>query len=83
MQSREEPTYLVTVAPPEVLGADVLVGVLGLLLLRGRVGDVLPVGVPPHLAVDAGNEQAGQGNAAGVSMDCGLSEAAGVGHTRG
>lgn len=55
--------YLVTVAPEEVLGTDVLVGVLGLFLHGGLVGLVLPVGIPPHLAVDTGNEQAWEGNA--------------------
>ena len=58
--------YLVTVSPEEVLGADVLVGVLrplraGVLVLL--VGDVLPVGVPPHLGVDTGNDDAGDSDA--------------------
>jgi hypothetical protein len=52
-------TCLVTVTPEEVLGADVLVGVLGAPLLEGGlVGKVLPVGIPPNLSIDARNNQA-------------------------
>jgi hypothetical protein len=58
--------YLVTVSPEEVLSADVLVGVLrplgaGVLVLL--MSNMLPVGIPPHLGVDAGNDDAGDGNA--------------------
>lgn len=65
--------YLVTVSPEEVLGADVLVGVLrplraGMLVLL--VGNVLPVGVPPHLGVDAGNDDAGDSNAVDRVSNC-------------
>lgn len=62
--------YLVTVAPEEVLGADVLVGVLGLLLTGVDVLlvlDVLPVGIPPQLGVDAGEDDAGDGDAVDAS----------------
>ena len=65
--------YLVTVSPEEVLGADVLVGVLrplraGVLVLL--VGDVLPVGIPPHLGVDAGNDDAGDSNTVDRVSNC-------------
>lgn len=49
-------TDLVAIAPEKVLGADVLVGVLRLLLLGDVVSLVLDVSIPPHLAVDGGNE---------------------------
>lgn len=52
---------LVAIAPKEVLGADVLVGVLGLLLHGRLVGFVLPVSVPPHLTIDSSHEQAWHG----------------------
>lgn len=63
--------YLVTITPEEVLGTDVLVGVLGLLLTRVEVLlvlDVLPVGIPPQLGVDASNDDAGDSDAADVSL---------------
>lgn len=56
---------LVTISEEEVLGADVLVGVLGPLgsgvhfLL---VGDVLPMGVPSDLCVDRGDDDARNGD---------------------
>ena len=56
---------LVTVSPPEVLGANVLVGVLGPLragVLVLLVGYVLPVGIPSHLCVNAGDDDAGDGD---------------------
>lgn len=56
-------TDLVTIAPEEILGANVLIGILGLLLHGDVVGLVLPVGIPSHFSVDAGNEQAWKGNA--------------------
>ena len=61
--------YLVTVSPEEVLGADVLVGVLGPLgagVLVLLVGNVLPVSIPPDLGVDAGDDDAGDGDAGDV-----------------
>lgn len=48
--------YLVTVSPGEVLGADVLVGVLGALLEWGHVAPVLPVLLPQVVGIEtAGN----------------------------
>lgn len=66
MQKEEGRAYLVTVTPEVVLGADVLVGVLGLLLTGVDVLlvlDVLPVSIPPQLGVDAGEDDAGDGDA--------------------
>lgn len=59
-------SYLVTISPEVVLGAEVLVWVLrpvcaGVLVLL--VGNVLPMGVPPDLSVDAGNDDAGDRDA--------------------
>ena len=59
--------YLVTVAPEVVLGANVLVGVLRLLLTGMEVLlvlDVLPMGIPPQFGVDASNDDAGNSDAA-------------------
>ena len=56
-------TYLVTVAPREVAGADVLVGVLDTLLEGGHVRPVLPMLVPEVVGVEAGEEE-GRGDAA-------------------
>lgn len=61
----QERTDLVAIAPKEVLGADVLVGVLGLLLHGRLVGFVLPVSVPPHLTIDSSHEQAWHGKTVG------------------
>ena len=58
--------YLVTVSPEVILGTDILVGVLGLVLLGSVVGNVLPVSIPPQLCVDAGDDQARNGDAAGI-----------------
>lgn len=57
-------SYLVTVSPEVVLGADVLVGVLGLLFTGSVVCHVLPMSVPSQLGIDAGNDHAGNGDAA-------------------
>ena len=54
---------LVTVAPGEVLGADVLVWVLDLLLERSCVLCVLLMSIPSQLSVDAGEHKAGSSNA--------------------
>ncbi len=54
---------LVSVAPGEVLGADVLVRVLGALLKRGEMGPVLPMLVPEVIGVQAGDEKAGDDGA--------------------
>lgn len=51
--------HLVTIAPGEVLGADVLVGVLSALLERRHVVPVLPVLVPQVVGVKATTDQAG------------------------
>lgn len=56
-------TYLVSVSPKEVLGADVLEGVLDALLERGHVRDVLPVLGPQTPGVDAGDAEGGDHNA--------------------
>jgi hypothetical protein len=56
-------TYLVSVSPEEVLGADVHERVFGALLERGHVGDVLPVVVPQTPGVDAGNAEGGNDDA--------------------
>lgn len=52
-------TYLVTIAPGEVAGANVLVGVLGALLKRWHVRPVLPMLVPEGVGVEAGQEEGG------------------------
>jgi hypothetical protein len=44
-------TYLVTITPLEVLGADVLVGILGALRQRRKVVPVLPVLRPQPVSV--------------------------------
>ena len=59
-------THLVTIAPREVLGADVLVGVLDALLKRRKVVPVLPVFIPEVVRVDTGKDQ-GRNNSA---VDC-------------
>jgi hypothetical protein len=57
-------SYLVTISPEEVLGADVLVCVLGLVFLGSVVSDVLPVSIPSQLSVDAGYDQGRDSDAA-------------------
>lgn len=52
-------SYLVTIAPGEVAGANVLVGVLSALLKRGHVRPVLPMLVPEGVGVEAGQEEGG------------------------
>lgn len=52
-------THLVTVAPLVVLGADVLVRVLGALLQRRHVVPVLPMLVPEPVGVGTGGDEAG------------------------
>lgn len=56
---------LVTVAPAEVLGTDVLVGVFWLFLNRDVVGDVLPVLVPEIIGIDGGDNQGRDSDAVG------------------
>jgi hypothetical protein len=55
--------YLVTVTPEVVLGADVLVGVLGLLGLGRHVGLVLPVLEPQAVGVDTTEDDRGDDDA--------------------
>lgn len=55
--------YLVAIAPKEVLGADVLVRILGPLRPRGLVSNVLPVSIPPELGVHGRDDEGGDGNA--------------------
>jgi hypothetical protein len=62
-------TYLVTVTPGEVPGADVLVGILDALLQRGEVRPVLPVLVPEVVGVQAGEEEGGR-NGTVLSLRC-------------
>lgn len=51
-------SYLVTVTPLVVLGADVLVSILGALLQSRHVAPVLPVIVPQVVGVGAGGNDA-------------------------
>lgn len=55
--------HLVTVTPEEVLGAEVLVRVLGTLLKRGHVRNVLPVLVPQPIRVGASDGESGNDDA--------------------
>lgn len=55
--------HLVTITPEEVLGAEVLVGVLGALLKRGRVGLVLPVLAPQPIGVGGRDGESGKDDA--------------------
>lgn len=57
MQRGNSQDGLVTVAPLVVLGADVLVSVLGALLQRRHVGPVLPVLVPQVVGVGTSGNQ--------------------------
>jgi len=61
-------THLVSVAPEEVLGADVLVRILSSLLQRRQVRPVLPMLVPQDIGVQASNDQAREGHAVEVSI---------------
>lgn len=58
-QERRMIAYLITVSPEEVLGANVLVRVLGLFRTGNVVGNVLPMGIPPDLCVDASDDDGG------------------------
>lgn len=60
---------LVAVAPGEVLGAHVLVGVLDPLLQRRQVLPVLPVLVPQVPRVDAAQDQRGDHHAREKKLD--------------
>lgn len=57
------PTHLVTITPLEVLGAEVLVGILGALWQRRKVAPVLPVVSPQPVRVGSSNHK-GRDNAA-------------------
>lgn len=57
-QDQENVTYLVTIAPRVVLGADVLVGVLHTLLKRGHVSPVLPMLLPEVVGIGATKDEA-------------------------
>ena len=54
--------YLVTVSPEIVLGTDVLIPVLGLVLAGSVVCNVLPVSIPSQCGVDAGDNEAMDGD---------------------
>lgn len=55
--------HLVTIAPLVVLGADVLVRVLGALLQRRHVAPVVPVLNPEVIGVGTGNGEGGDNTA--------------------
>ena len=55
--------HLVTVTPEVVLGADVLVGVFGLLGLGRHVGLVLPMLEPQAVGVDTTEDDRGDDDA--------------------
>jgi hypothetical protein len=63
--------YLVTVAPEEVLGTDVLVRILGLVFRRRCMLQVLLVGIPSHLSVDTGEDEARDGDTANILVRMG------------
>lgn len=51
-------TNLVTLAPLVVLGANVLVSVLGALLQRSHMVPMLPMSLPEDVGVDTSDDQA-------------------------
>ena len=55
---------LATITPRVVLGADVLVGVLGALLQRRHVRPVVPMFVPEDIGVGTGEDEERDGAAA-------------------
>lgn len=55
--------HLVTIAPLVVLGADVLVRVLGALLQRRHVAPVVPVLIPQVVGVGARSHEGGDNTA--------------------
>lgn len=61
----KEQTYLVTISPLVVLGANVLVGVLGALLQRRQVVPVVPMLVPQVVGVGTGEAKGGNDGADG------------------
>ena len=74
-------THLVTISPEVVLGPDVLVGVLGLVLKSGAVGDVLPVLGPEPVGVDTGEDDGWDHNAICLLVSV-VRDQVLVGHTR-
>lgn len=62
---RDLQSGLVAVTPEEVLGADVLVRVLGALLERREVRPVLPMLIPKVVGVDRGQSESGDDGAVG------------------
>jgi hypothetical protein len=50
-------THLVTIAPLEVLGANVLVGILGALWQRRKMAPVLPVLTPQPVGVGSSDSK--------------------------
>ena len=65
--------HLVTVTPPEVLGADVLIWVLDLLFERSGMLCMLLMGVPSQLSVDGSKYQAWGRDAGDMSVNNPLS----------
>lgn len=63
--SIEQQTHLVTISPLVVLGANVLVGVLGSLLQRRQVVPVVPMLVPQVVGVGTGEAKGGNDGADG------------------
>lgn len=64
---KRQEAYLVSIAPGEVAGANVLVGVLDALLERGEVGPVLPMLVVEVVGIGAGEDEGGDAGARRVS----------------
>lgn len=62
-EQKQKQTHLVTITPLVILGANVLVRVLGALLQRRHVAPVLPVLSPEPVGVGAGSNQAGDNTA--------------------
>ena len=65
MEERNNVAYLITISPPEVLGPDVLIRVLGPLGTRVDmllVSLVLPMGIPPELRIEGREDEAGHGD---------------------
>lgn len=60
-------THLITITPLEVLGADVLVGVLSALWQRGKMAPVLPVFVPQPVRIGSSDNKC-RDNAASVLL---------------
>lgn len=61
-------THLVTITPGEVLCPNVLVWVLGLLLKRWSMGNMLPMLGPEAVCIDAGDHEGGNDDAGALSL---------------